>query len=167
MWYCGPHGLLLDSNIVNDMLNDILLNRFIIVMIYTVCEISHLMHCMIMYRPLLCDKHSFIPFVFLFSAGLLQWAETMLYSESYRHMKPLSGTPTVTVTAVWSQPKREKGRGVFSSSSSALKEKQEERGKLFETQSNHLWLGEVCVRRRWLRSNIWAYIHLKQYKGCL
>lgn len=111
--------------------------------------------------------HSFITIVCLFLVSLLQRAATMFYYESYRHMKPLSGTPTVSVTIVWSQPKREKGRGVFSSSSSALKEKQEEKGKLFETHSNHLLLGKVYVRRRGLTFNIWAYVLSKQPQWCL
>lgn len=47
----------------------------------------------------LCFQALTFHWYFFQSVELLQWAETMLYSESDRHMKPLSGTPTVSVTA--------------------------------------------------------------------
>lgn len=47
----------------------------------------------------LCFQALTFYWYFFQSVELLQWAETMLYSESDRHMKPLSGTPTVSVTA--------------------------------------------------------------------
>lgn len=100
--------------------------------IYSNCWTSQVCSEIIHIHSYVIQTYTFIPHIFyLFSGKLLQRAETMLYCQSHRHMKPLSGTPTVSVSGVWSQPKREKGRGVFSSSSSALKEKQEETGMLF------------------------------------
>lgn len=84
---------------------------------------------------------------FFQSVELLQWAETMLYCESDRHMKPLSGTPTVSVTAFFFDHNLKEGRGeVFSLPLPLLwKRSRRRKGEPYESHGNHCWLRQLSV----------------------